>query len=431
MTRIRSFATGCIATGRSATVAFSLALGLAAAIVVSSPPAAYAADAKTDQKEQKVGAKVGKPLKAAQEAMQAKDWPTALAKIKEAQAVEKKTPFEEYQIDEFLGYIHIQQKQYSDAAMVFERMLNSGQVPEDQVDERTKTVAQLYFQVKDYRKAADWAKKWVDKNPDQEDMSLLLGQAYYLLNDYKNSVAVMSGIINNAERAGRKPDENWLEILLSSEFKLDNKEGVAEALKKSVHHYPKPERWENLLDIYARAADRSDRVTLGFYRLMADVNVMKRAGDYMEMAQLALEAGVPGEAEQILEKGKAGGLLEGVDKTEQGRYDRLLASAKKQAAADRAALPSLAKEAEKAPKGQADVALGQAYLSYGQFEEAVAALQRGIKKKEGVTDPDEAQVSLGIALMKKGDMDQARQAFSAVKDDSKWGDLADLWELRT
>ena len=36
---------------------------------------------------------------------------------------------------------------------------------------------------------------------------------------------------------------------------------------------------------------------------MFDVDVLKRAGDYTEMAQLALEQGSPGEAQHVLEKG--------------------------------------------------------------------------------------------------------------------------------
>ena len=133
---------------------------------------------------------------------------------------------------------------------------------------------------------------------------------------------------------------------------------------------------------------------------------------------------------QIVEKGVQAGTLKSDDKTEQGRYDRLLAGAKKQSDRDQASLPQLAKEAEKATQGQADVALGQAYLSYGMLDEAIAALQRGIKKG-GVTDIDEAQISLGIAYLKKGQKDQARQAFKAVKAESKWSDLADLWSIRT
>lgn len=377
----------------------------------------------------KISKPVAVPLQAAQKAMQAKQWDTALAELKKAQAVEKRTPVEDYQIDEFLGYILVQQKKYAQAATVFERMLNSGLVPAEQVDDRTKAVAQMYFQEKEYKKSAEWARKWLAKNPNQEDMSVLLGQSYYLLEDFKNAATTMSSVVANAERAGQTPKENYIQIVLSSHFKLDDKAGVADALKKMVRHYPKPEYWENLLDIYRRKAN-GDRLTLGYYRLMNDVGVLKDKGDYMEAAQLANEAGVPGEAEQILAKGMESGTLKSTDKTEQGRFDRLMAASKKSATADRASLAQLAKDAERAPQGQAKVGLGQAYLSYGMYDEAIAALQDGIKKG-GVTDADEAQISLGIAYLRKGQKDQARQAFKAIKPDSKWADLAALWTLRT
>jgi tetratricopeptide (TPR) repeat protein len=195
-----------------------------------------------------------------------------------------------------------------------------------------------------------------------------------------------------------------------------------------VRYYPKPEYWENLLDIYRRKAS-GDRLTLGYYRLMNDVGVLKDKGDYVEMSQLAIDAGVPGEAQEIMQKGIQGGVLKSDDKTEQGRFDRLAASAKKQSDLDRAQLNQLQSEADKAGSGQASVGLGQAYLSYGELDKAIAAMEKGIAKGS-VTDSDEAQISLGIAYLKKGQKDKARDAFKAVKNGSKWSDLAELWSIR-
>jgi tetratricopeptide (TPR) repeat protein len=415
MTRVRSFA-----------VAFGLAIStVSATSLLMLPTTVQAADAK-----QKVSKAVGEPLKKAQEAMQKKQFDTALAEINKAKAVEKRTPFEDYQIDEFLGYILIQQKKYGEAANVYERMLTSGQMPPEQVDDRTKAVAQMYFQEKQYKKAADWAKKWLEKHPGNEDMSVLVAQSYYLLNDFKNAASSMSQVVAAAEKAGQTPKENNLQIVLSSHFKEKNNDGISDALKKMVRYYPKPEYWENLIDINRRSNAKGDRLNLGYYRLMNDVGVLKDSGDYMEMAQLGIEAGVPGESQAIVEKGVQSGVLKSEDKTEQGRYDRLLAAAKKQAAADKASLAQQAKEAEKAAQGQALVGLGQAYLSYGQVDEAIASIEQGIKKGT-VTDIDEAQISLGIAYLKKGQKDQARQAFKAIKSDSKWANLAELWMVRT
>ena len=410
---------------RSIALALTLAMGTLSGAALLSATTAQAAEPAG-----KVTTKaVAEPLKKAQEAMKNKQWDAALAAIKQAQASEKKTPFEAYQIDEFLSYVLVQQKKFSEATPVFERMLNSGFMPADQVDERTKTVAQLHFQNKDYKKAVEWGKKYLDKHPGDEGISVLVGQSYYVLNDYKNAATTMMAVVTAAEKGGRTPTENWLQIVLSSQFKLDNKDGIADALKKLVRYYPKTEYWENLLDIYRRR-DTSDRVTLGFYRLMNEVGTLKQDDDYMETAQLAIDAGVPGEAQAVMEKGVQNGTLKSDDKTKQGRYDRLLAGAKKSATTDKASLAQLAKEAEKATQGQAYVALGQAYLSYGMFDEAIDALKKGLAKN-GVTDVDEAQISLGIAYLRKNQKDLARQAFKTVKAESKWHNLAELWEIRT
>ncbi len=412
MTRVRSIA-----------VALSMALGIVSSAAVLTPSAVHAAE------KAKMSKAVGVPLQAAQKAMANKQWDAALAEIKKAQAVEKRTPAEDYQIDEFLGYIYLQQKKYAQAAPVFERMLNSGLMPADQVDDRIKAVAQIYFQEKEDKKSIEWTKKWLAKHPADEDMGVLLAQAYYRLNDYKNAAAQMSSVVANIEKSGQTPKENYLQIVLSSQYKQDNKEGTTEALKKLVRYYPSNDYWANLVDTYRRQTN-SDRVTLGFYRLMNDIGILKEKGDFMEMSQLAIEAGVPGEAEAVMKNGMENGPLKSTDKTEQGRYQRLFDAAKKQAAADRPSLGQQAKDAEKASQGQPSVGVGQAYLSYGMYDEAIAAIQSGLKKG-GVTDVDEAQISLGIAQLKKGQKDAARQTFKAVKADSKWADLASLWVLRT
>jgi len=413
MTRLRSIA-----------VAICLGVAVSTVAMLNSPAVYAQAPAKA-----KVSKAVGEPLKAAKAAMEKRQFDVALNEIKRAQAVEKKSPAEEYQIDEFLAYVYGQQKEFAKAAAVYERMLNSGQMPPETIDEKTKLISQLYFQGKEYKKATEWTKKWLEKHPGQEEMTAQLAYAYFLTDDFKNSGAIIGPLISSIEKSGRTPKEDYVKLLLSANFKQDDKDGINESLKKMVRYYPKPDYWENLLDIYRRK-NNSERVTLGFYRLMNEVGILKDKGDYMEMAQLGIEAGVPGESQQIVESGMSSGVLKSADKTEQGRYDRLLAAAKKQATTDKAALPQLQKDAEKAKTGQAEVGLGQAYMSYGQLDDAIAAIERGIKKG-GLTDADEAQVSLGIAYFKKGQKEQARQAFKSVKSESKWTDLAELWALRS
>jgi tetratricopeptide (TPR) repeat protein len=407
---------------RALTLGISLALGGGLAAATFLPALAVAADAA-----QSIGPKVGKPMKAAQDAMKAKNWAEALAKVKEAQAIEGKTPFEEYQINEFLGFILINQKDFGGAATAFEKNVNSGQVPAAELNNKLKTLAQLTFQTKQYPKAIDYTGRYLKAVPGETDMQMLLAQAYYLQKNYKGAGEAALPAIVATERAGKKPDENWLLLLMRSNYELNDNAGISTALEKLVRHYPKPDYWDGLLSTMAKTGERNDRLTLGIYRLRLETGTLKRADDYIEMGQLAIDAGVPGEAQQVVEAGFANKLLDVPES--KARNERLLASAKKLVEADKATIATEDKAARAAPTGQADVGIGQAYLSYGQYDQAIEALERGIKKG-GVKLPEEAQISLGIAYLKKGQKAQAQTAFKTVAGDSGWGRLAGLWALR-
>src|SRR5690606_22246015 len=110
------------------------------------------------QAAEQFSAAVGKPLKAAQDAIKGKQWNVALDRLKEAQAVANKKPHEQYAIDQLLAYVHYTQRRYGDAAAAYERMIESGQMPAAEVPERSKAVAQMYFQLKDYDKSIKWAR---------------------------------------------------------------------------------------------------------------------------------------------------------------------------------------------------------------------------------------------------------------------------------
>jgi tetratricopeptide (TPR) repeat protein len=407
---------------RALTLGISLALGGGMAAATFLPTLAMAADAA-----QSIGPKVGKPMKAAQDAMKAKNWAEALAKVKEAQAIEGKTPFEEYQINEFLGFILINQKDFAGAANAFEKNVNSGQVPAAELNNKLKTLAQLTFQTKQYPKAIDYTARYLKAVPGETDMQMLLAQAYYLQKNFKGAAEAAVPAIVATERAGKKPDENWLLLLMRSNYELNDNAGISTALEKLVRHYPKPDYWDGLLSTMAKTGERNDRLTLGIYRLRLETGTLKRADDYVEMGQLAIDAGVPGEAQQVVEAGFANKLLDVPES--KARNERLLASAKKLVDADKATIATEDKAARAAPTGQADVGIGQAYLSYGQYDQAIEALERGIKKG-GVKLPEEAQISLGIAYLKKGQKAQAQTAFKAVTGDTPWARLASLWALR-
>ena len=171
----------------------------------------------------------------------------------------------------------------------------------------------------------------------------------------------------------------------------------------------------------------TDKTRLNVYRLATEVNAMRRGDDYTEMAQLAIEQGMPGEAQAALEAAFEKKFF--TDARDVERNQRLLATAKQQSATDRGTLARQEKDAAAAKTGEAELRVGQAYISYGQIPQGLAAVQRGIAKG-GLKNPAEAQLVLGIAHLRAGNKAEAVKAFKAVKGDETLARLGNLWALR-
>jgi len=407
---------------------------LVAAIVISAAAACGAglagitpAMAKTATPT--VSREVGKPLKAAQDDLKKADYSGALQELDTADALPKKTPYEQYLINEMKGYAYVRTKQYPLAAKAFEAELSSGFTPPDQVKTLTNALAQLSYQSKNYDKAIEYGQQAIDKGFADAQMPTLVAQAYYLKGDWKGVVRFEKSQIAAEEKNGSAPSNESLQLLLSGCLK-QNPDGddacTNNALQELVIYHPKPEYWQQLLYSMFKTV-KSDRNLLQTYRLADEVDVLKRPEDYTDFAQLAIEAGSPGEAEQVLQKGMQANIFP--DARTKGKAARLLADAEKAAKRDQASLSKSAEQAALASSGNQDVGLGLAYFGYQQYDKAVQALKQGIAKG-GLKDPNSAHLLLGIAEYKAGNKTDALQSFKAVKGDPTLQRLATLWSLR-
>ena len=407
-----------------ATLVATLALSAAVVGATSLVPAA-AADKK---EENKVSKDLAKPLKAAQDALQAKKYPDALAKLKEAESNPKKTPYDEHVINVLAGSAYARTNDYQSAEKAFEAQANDGFTEQAELPRIVKATAQINYQLKNYDKAIEYGNRAIKGGYGDEEVNVIVGQSYYLKGDYKGTLKFFEPIVDADIKAGRTPKDQSLQLIMSSCVKTDDSACTTKALEKLVTYYPKPDYWKDLL--YTLQQDRtqtqSDKNTLQLYRLMSEVDVLARADDYTEMAQLAMEQGSPGEAQHILEKGFQKGVF--ADQRTKDKNQRLLDQAKKAAAADEASLPKIEKDADAAPTGDKDVGVGLAYLGYLQYDKASDLLTKGLSKG-GVKSEAEARLLLGIAQLKAGHKDDAVKSFHAVKGDPTLERLANLWSL--
>jgi tetratricopeptide (TPR) repeat protein len=401
-------------------------LVLSAAVVGATGFVTAAAADKKD--ENKVSKDLAKPLKAAQDALQAKKYPDALAKLKEAEGNPKKTPYDEHVINVLAGSAYARTNDFPDAEKAFEAQANDGFTEPGELPRIVKAVAQINYQLKNYDKAIEYGNRAIKNGAGDDEINVIVGQSYYLKGDYKGTLKFFQPVIDADIKAGRTPKDQQLQLVMSSCVKIEDADCTTKALEKLVTYYPKPDYWKDLL--YTLQQDRSqtqsDKNTLQLFRLMSEVDVLARADDYTEMAQLAMEQGSPGEAQHILEKGFQKGIF--ADQRTKDKNQRLLDQAKKAAAADQASLPKIEKDADAAPTGDKDVGVGLAYLGYQQYDKASDLLSKGLTKG-GVKSEPEAHLLLGIAQLKAGHKDDAVKSFHAVKGDPALERLANLWTL--
>jgi tetratricopeptide (TPR) repeat protein len=372
----------------------------------------------TAEAQQKVSEKVGVPLQAAQAAIGRKRWDQALAKIREADAVTGKTAFEQYKINEMLWYVYLQQGRNGDAARVLEGQIASGQMPAGEKVQRTKTLSQLYARAGNYAKAAQTAQQYLKSVPGDKDMQLLVANAYYQQKDYKGAIAAADRIM----KGGGTPSQDLLQLVLRSNYELQDSAGTSRALEQLLRYYPSTDTWTRVLDGFFEQTKHDDEL-MALYRLAEDVGALKESRQYIDMTQALVVGGFGQEAERIMQKGISGGVF---SQEELARAKRTQEAAKRRADQERLALPKAGSQLAAAKTGEQIEKVGELYFSAGDWARAATTLQKAIAKG-GVEDPDRAHMLLGVALKRKGDKAGAMKAFDAVKE-PKFAAVAKLWK---
>lgn len=373
-----------------------------------------------------VSKSIKKPMGAAFDAVKAQNWAEVRTQVAAAQADEKpKSLYDEFWIHKLLGSANAGEKKYAEAGAELEKITDSPCMSDaDRVD-NLKLLTQVYYQVDQYDKVIQFGNRALQAGAPA-DFALYVGQAYYLIKDYANAAKVMKEVTAKLEAEGKPPGEQNVRIIHGACSQLDDAACVQEQGEKLVKYYPKPEYWQNVVVSMMRA-DTTDNQMLNVMRLAMQVDAMTTSDQYTEMAEIALNSGLPGEAITAIDAGKAKNVFKG---SRVADIDKMLERAKQAAETDKKSLAQQEAAAKANAQGNLDVKLGAAYLSYGDSAKAIEALTRGLGKG-GVRNPDEAGILLGIAYLKAGNKPEAAKAFQTVSKDATLTRVAKLWLLNT
>jgi len=385
-----------------------------------------AAGVMTSVHAQSVRPEVGKPLQQASELLRAGKAKEALAKAREADAVGGKTPAEQTMIDRMKGAAAQRAGDYAAAAQAFEAVFPKLSGAEQaQVAE---SLAFTYSQTKNWPKTTEWANKAQQLGANSPQLKQL--QTYLMAQngDYAGVAKEASAAVAAAEQAGRRPSEDDLLRLADAYQRTKNTAGQASTFEKLLAYYPKKEYWNDMLVRVQRKSGFSDRLALDVYRLQLATGNLTKTNDFMEMTQLALQAGNTAEAKKVVDKGFATNALGTGAEAE--RHKRLRDLALKQDADAKAKWDADVVQANSDKDGNALVQLGFAQVSAGQADQGLALMEKGIAKG-GLKRPDDAKLHLGIAQLMAGKKAKAQQTLRSVTGSDGTADIARLWIIQS
>jgi hypothetical protein len=407
---------------RAALVAAAFACG-PAGVGAQTPPAAPAA---SDAAAKTLRAEVANPVNAAQEAARTGQKEQAEAKLREAAAVPNLSMFEQAVIERGRGSVSLSTRDWAQAIRSLEVVVASNQFGGADQLQMVELLAKLNYQEKDYLRAVSWLRRYLQDGGSDPALRDLLPQALYLASEHKAAAEEIETRIAADEGAGRTPSEQTLRLLISSYVQTKDDAGYVRGLERLAQSYPKPEYWSELLSRVTKQPGFSERLWLDVYRLRFAANLMRGADEYVEMAQLALNAGYPAEALKVIDRGLSLSLLgNGKDAANHAALRERASKALEKDSADLARAESSARGAR---EGDALVNVGFAHVTAGTLAKGVPLMEQGLAKGN-LRRADEARLHLGLALWQAGRKDDAVKTLADVKGNDGAAGLARVWSV--
>jgi hypothetical protein len=388
------------------------ALGFTAAAPVVGLAPAYAAETLRPE--------VGKPLQEAQQLMKQGKNKEALAKLHELDKISGKSANETYLIERTRAGAASSAGDYDAAAKSFEYLIGSGKLSASEKAQMSKGLIGIYMRGNDLNKANAAIQAQLKERDDPEL------RAYLLQNYYKQgNTAALENELRNAEKSGRM-SEDQLGMLANIQLKKNDKVGYVNTIEKLAANYPKTQYWTDLLNRVQTKPGFSSRLSVDVWRLKLANNLMKKPSEYMEMAQLVLQAKAPAEAIKVIDKGyKAGALGTGPDAS---RHQRLKDLAEKTLADQNKTLA--ADEAQFTKDGDYEglAALGYSLVQSGQADKGLKMMETAIKSGK-LKYPEDAKLHLGEAYAVAGKKQQAINTLKTVGGKEGTAELARYFQM--
>lgn len=398
-------------------LAAAAAGGLAAAPAVAAAPAKSPAPAAPAAPARKydLSKEAQKPLQELQVAVKAKDEAAYAPRLAAAQAVVK-TNDDKYALAQLMLQHAIDTKDQAAQLVALQAIAASGSADSAQAASVTRNIGALAAATKNWALAETALTQSLAASPNDVDLIVNLARSKIELKKNAEALPLLQRAIQLSNAAGQPAPEAWYRNALAIAYTTNNSAAVANINGALLQKFPSKENLKNAIAIYRANKTVNAPTEIDVLRLVLASGAMT-GNEYLRLASLLDQAGLPGEVQSVLESGIQAGAITAAS------GQQLISQNKARIAADRASLASDETKARAAATGALAFNTGNGYLGYRDYAKA-ADLYRLALQKGGV-DAATANTRLGIALALSGQRPQAEAAFRAVTGPR--AELASLW----
>jgi tetratricopeptide (TPR) repeat protein len=363
-------------------------------------------------------------FKAAQDALNAGQAENAITLAQQTLSLPGITSVEKPVIQRTLAIAALQAKNFPLAIQTLEAMIQ--EMPEDTLAVQKLPLMEALLsaseQVKDLPRVVNWARIYLKLEGGNPSVRPVLIQTLFSLNRHEEVIQEVKEKIRLDEAGKVKTPESDLRTLAVSQRQVKDDAGYNSTLKMLLQNYPTKAYWAESIARLGRQANFNARFDLDLYRILEITGNMQDAVDYVDMANLALKAGLPAEAARVVELAFAAGKMgKGSDVA---NHQKLRQQIQQQLAEDDKAFPALERSAKDA---NTLASLAEVYAAKQNWSQAQALFSKALAMG-GLRREAETRLHAGIVLHKLGQKVEATKMWDSIQGEATAVQFAQLWK---
>ncbi len=364
------------------------------------------------------------PMNEARNAILAKDWVTAKAKLTAAEG-QAKTPQDKLALERLRIAMAAETKDYPQQITSLEAMLGSGLLTPAETKTYKGALSRAYLDSGDQAKSTQVFRAYIDEFGGTPEQYIGLANDAAKAGDSATAVTYANKAIDAVKATGAKPADSWYRVLMKAYKQANEMDKYYATEERALADNPAEQGyWRELIARVQTMPGFGAEQKLDMFRTLTAAGVKLSPTEKRSYATEALKRGMPNETLQVLEPAFAAGEL-GSEAEDQ----KTMRDAKTAATEDKAGLAKETADALAKGTSSAIAKIGEAQLSYGDNAKAIEVLQKALDKGVSVAgEADAAKLHLGIAQFRAGQADAAKATWAGITAGIP-GVLAHNWVL--